>query len=370
MAPGPTDDFPIEEPGSPTPGSPRTTPANSPSASASTPSTSSPSSSTTGPPSPETPAASSTGIAPSGTAAASSPIGGWVNGNLVPFRLPEATARSMTASLVGHVKTTIEPVVGPDGQYEPGKVSVTWVGGWGTKMPQLDAQRDLATLAPCLRQSSKVAVAPIVAVLKARTKSKTSDPREAEFEARVVGQDLCAYPIDVVQDACEYWVTLEEQGKWFPAWAELRAICERRVQPRRALEKALRWVADGAPRNDGAPDAPPNLQPAPRPSLDPRPAAMLERNGRISRRRVGMVGAAPDNLEVWWSQILEAAKAEGLDAGTIEDWKGPNADARPQRPVGARIPRPPYSPPQNPSARRAAELSRAKRTPPPDGEAP
>lgn len=108
---------------------------------------------------------------------------------------------------------------------------------------------------------------------------------------------------------------------------------------------------------------------------DPRPAEMLERHRRISRRRVGLFGGTPDNLEVWWSQILQAAAAEGLDPGTIEDWKGPNAEPRGARPVGASTganDRPSFKPDASPSGQRAAALARAAREPkpPPEGEAP
>lgn len=150
----------------------------------------------------------------------------------------------MTPSLAQHVRPEIVATAAPDGQFEIGKVRLRMAPG----MSREDAQRDLATLAPVLRPATKAALAPIVAVLKARTKSKLSDPAEAAFEAEVILTDLAAYPVDVVEYACEYWVTLEA-GKWFPSWSELRAICERRVQPRRALEKGLRYVAAGYPAN-------------------------------------------------------------------------------------------------------------------------
>ena len=110
------------------------------------------------------------------------------------------------------------------------------------------------------------------------------------------------------------------------------------------------------------------------PGRDLRPKAMLERHARISRRRVGMFGLAPDDVDVWFHQLQQAALAEGLDVGTIEDWKGPNADPRPARPVGASVPRPPnppYREPQGPVAQRAAALARAARAPkePPESDA-
>jgi hypothetical protein len=150
----------------------------------------------------------------------------------------------MTSLLVSHVQA--ETVgTGPDGQFEGGKVRIRMRPG----MDRTAAQRDLAMLGLALRPSDKSAVAPLVAVLKARTKSKHSDPQEAAFEAQVLMADLCQYPIDVVQYACDYWVAGGDDGKWMPAWSELRELCERRMQPRRALARALQWVADGEPQN-------------------------------------------------------------------------------------------------------------------------
>ena len=92
--------------------------------------------------------------------------------------------------------------------------------------------------------------------------------------------------------------------------------------------------------------------------VDPRPADMLERHARISRRRVAMFGLVPDDLELWWFQIAQAATVEGIDPGAFEDWRGPAPAATSPRPVGASEPRPP-APTPGPSDRRMAELAKA-----------
>jgi hypothetical protein len=112
-------------------------------------------------------------------------------------------------------------------------------------------------------------VAPIVATLSARTKNAGQDQRQARFAAEVMVADLSAYPIDVVQWACDYWIDGGAESKWFPSWPEMRELCERRVSPRRRLERALAWVAAGEPHDDQAfrnrhtaPDGGPDAGPA------------------------------------------------------------------------------------------------------------
>lgn len=136
-------------------------------------------------------------------------------------------------------------VIGADGQFDHVKVRFQMKPG----MPKAAAERDLTVIDGMLRPAAKTDVVKHVAVLKARTKSAGQDQGEARFAAEVMVGDLAAYPIDVVQYACEYWVGGGSDAKWFPSWPELREICERRMQPRRALRKALQWVVDGEPLN-------------------------------------------------------------------------------------------------------------------------
>lgn len=82
---------------------------------------------------------------------------------------------------------------------------------------------------------------------------------------------LSRYPLDVALQALRDW---PERNRFFPAWAELREVCERLVAPRRELKAAIEFtMAHG-------PDKPPQpMQTAPRekssPVVDirPQPAA-------------------------------------------------------------------------------------------------
>jgi hypothetical protein len=188
---------------------------------------------------------SSTGTQLSELGAGETQLGGWVQRQIGPFHLPEAAVRTLTSSLSSHLVMMPTSAIAADGQFDGLKVRFQMKPG----MPRLAAQRDLAVIDGTMRPASKADVVKHVAVLKARTKSANQDADEARFGAEVMIGDLAAYPLDVVEYACNYWIDGGREAKWFPSWPELREICERRMQPRRALRKALQWVADGEPEN-------------------------------------------------------------------------------------------------------------------------
>jgi hypothetical protein len=200
---------------------------------------------TTGPQPADEPLQSSTGAQLSALGAGETALGRWVKAQLGPFHLPEAAMRSLTSSLSSHVDLMPTSAIATDGQFDHVKLRFRMKPG----MPRIAAERDLRVLDGTLRPASKADIAKHVAVLKARTKSAGQDQGEARFAAEVMVTDLAVYPLDVVQYACEYWVDGGREAKWFPSWPELREICERRMQPRRALRKALQWVVDGEPLN-------------------------------------------------------------------------------------------------------------------------
>jgi hypothetical protein len=187
----------------------------------------------------------STGTELGASGAGETIIGRWVRQQLGPFNLPEAVMRTLTSSLSSHLEMMPMSVIATDGQFDGLKVRFRMKPG----MPKSAAQRDLATLDGLLRPASKADAVKHVAVLKARTKSAGQDQGEARFNAEVMVGDLAGYPIDVIEYACNYWVEGGRDSRWFPSWPELREICERRMQPRRALRKALQWVVDGEPLN-------------------------------------------------------------------------------------------------------------------------
>jgi hypothetical protein len=200
---------------------------------------------TTGQPPVAEPLPSSTGTPLSERGAGATQLGRWFRQQIGPFNLPEAAARSLSNSLPSHLVMMTTSQVGSDGQFDGAKVRFSMKPG----MDRGAARRDLSVIDTACRPAAKADVSRHVAVLAARTKSANQGHAEARFAAEVMVGDLAAYPLDVVEYACNYWVAGGADSKWFPSWPELREICERRMQPRRALRKALQWVADGEPRN-------------------------------------------------------------------------------------------------------------------------
>ena len=68
------------------------------------------------------------------------------------------------------------------------------------------------------------------------TKARSEDRDDTKFRLGVLADELASYPLDVVRGACRHWT---KYRTFFPAWAELRALCEERVLKRRCLLSAL-----------------------------------------------------------------------------------------------------------------------------------
>lgn len=64
---------------------------------------------------------------------------------------------------------------------------------------------------------------------------------------------------------------------------------------------------------------------------DTRPKWLLEKQRRISQRRLGKYGVRADKLDPpsWWAQIGEAAADMRLDPGSWEDWQSWPNEPRP-----------------------------------------
>jgi hypothetical protein len=152
----------------------------------------------------------------------------------------------LSSSLSSHLAIETTTTVASDGQFQGLRLARFHMR---PGMPRRDAERDLAIVRPLNRPAAKSAVAPLVAVLKARTKSANAGSKEDQFAAEVMVEDLSAYPLDVVEWVCNYWIAGGDRFKWFPCWVELRELCEDRARPRRLLQQALEWVVAGEPEN-------------------------------------------------------------------------------------------------------------------------
>ena len=176
----------------------------------------------------------------SGAALTPSEAGRWERAQLGPLNLPEATKRSTTNSLLSAI------VHEPQSRWDAAGNLIHSPPRFRMKpgsMSRPDIQQNLRAVVAGLERATPAQIAPVVATLKARTRGRNEGEGEARFNANVLIQDLCDYPADVVKAACEAWIDTSE-GKWFPAWADLKALCEERVRGRRALLKGLNWMLE------------------------------------------------------------------------------------------------------------------------------
>lgn len=147
--------------------------------------------------------------------------------------------RSISSSLTSHVAPTTSSAWGADGQF-----SGTKLGPFGIKpgWNRADMLGDLRTITELCRGGKKAEVAHEVAKLMVRTKNRAHGDGEARLLAETMVQDLAAYPIDVVRFACEYWIEGGADAKFTPSWPELKEICDKRMDGRLRLKKALEYV--------------------------------------------------------------------------------------------------------------------------------
>lgn len=128
--------------------------------------------------------------------------------------------------------------------------------------------------------------------------------------------DACGeYPDDLWTEGT---LELLKTKTFRPSPAELVTVLDRKFQERkRMLQRAQMMLA------------PKQISPARKliARFESRPAEMLARHSVISRRRAGLFGPMPPDTESWWVEIQQAATAEGLDPGRLEDWAAPQPEA-------------------------------------------
>lgn len=146
--------------------------------------------------------------------------------------------RSLSNSLISHLATTRASCFGADGQFDGLKLGPFSIKpGWNRQ----DLTRDLAIVRHECQSGKRSEVAHEVAKLMVRTKSRALGEGENRLMAETMVADLAAYPIDVVRFACEYWVDGGKDAKFTPSWPELKEICDRRMDGRLRLRRALEY---------------------------------------------------------------------------------------------------------------------------------
>lgn len=146
--------------------------------------------------------------------------------------------RSMSNSLVSRLETRVESAFGKDGQFDGTKLApFTIADGWD----RAALTKDLGVIVVACRGGKRAEIAQEVAKLLVRTKSRAQGEGEGRLMAETMVADLAQYPTDVVRFACEYWCDGGSDAKFTPSWPELKEICDKRMDGRLRLKKALEY---------------------------------------------------------------------------------------------------------------------------------
>lgn len=123
--------------------------------------------------------------------------------------------------------------------------------------PENDAREAIVILEMLNAPAAPDACAKELGRLKVLTKERAVGQQDMVFQIAVMAEELSAYPLDVVRNACRVW---SASNTFYPSWAELRELCEERVLRRRCLLDALRryFKSKEAERNEAStePDRP------------------------------------------------------------------------------------------------------------------
>lgn len=155
------------------------------------------------------------------------------------FGLPDAAANRLP-SLAPVLQWRLASVIASDGQFDH-SVAV------GIEVRAGADPREVAGLlavieAACQPDDGATVATRELAKLRRMTASRASDDADVGLMAAAYIEDLSEYPPDVIEAACTRWRNRE---RWFPAWADLKAECDRLVRGRHDLRNALR---KGPPR--------------------------------------------------------------------------------------------------------------------------
>lgn len=193
---------------------------------------------TTGPRSLEAVVESSIGRPPSETVSAPVPQ----TSSAVVARLlaqpPEVTDANLLASLKASARLSAEPVVTM--RYPEGGGYVRVVERIELRGDDPDMPKARHMVAMAMTPAPEPILAKELARLRMLTKVKDRGD-ESALEAGLWMEMLGEYPADVAVDALKAWPKTR-QGMWWPSWAELMPILERKAQMRRMLaDKLNRW---------------------------------------------------------------------------------------------------------------------------------
>jgi len=108
-------------------------------------------------------------------------------------------------------------------------------------VPEADIAAALGLVREALAPAGNALAVAEITKLRLMTKARGADDADTRAWLSIFGRELAAYPADIVTAACREWT---EGNVFVPAWAELRAICERLAMRRRAIADALERQAE------------------------------------------------------------------------------------------------------------------------------
>lgn len=89
----------------------------------------------------------------------------------------------------------------------------------------------------------------LMAMIAVTRKPSGMDDDKTKLYFKVIQSAMLDYPVDLVEQALQDW-RKGESGEWWPAEAELRRVCERLFEPRRALYVKARMLLDDLEREE------------------------------------------------------------------------------------------------------------------------
>ncbi len=213
--------------------------------------TSSTDSATIGSPSPARTAVNPTGRPPSETGCGAPPTTEAEARSLLAMATPAEVDERLRAWLKPSVRSSITSITRWRESPGTGQHNDPYTAGYELRgdFEEADA-REALRLAELL--SAPAAPSDCATMLgKLRTITVTREVTREDLIVQIAAmtEEACAYPLDVVRDACRAWARSE---KFFASWAELRQLCEERALYRRALARALRAYIEAAEQREAA----------------------------------------------------------------------------------------------------------------------
>ncbi len=216
---------------------------------------------TTGSPALAKAASSSTGTPPSATGSAEPPMTEAGARAVLATHTPAEIDENLRAWLPPSLRSSIASITRWRESPGTGEYNEAYTAGYELRgeFGEGDA-RDALRLAELLNApSSPSDCAMALGKLRTITVTRELTGEDLILQIGAMTEELYAYPLDVVRDACRAWA---RSTKFFPTWAELRQLCEERVLFRRALARELRRHLDAIEKRDLAQESPPAKAPA------------------------------------------------------------------------------------------------------------